>query len=69
MPKFKKGDKVRQIMPAPVTGKVDYFTVDQETGSVQIRITRKDADGNKHRTYFMEHELELDPDVAASVQE
>lgn len=63
MAKFKKGDKVRQIMPPPVTGTIDFFNVDQETGELQIRITRKDAEGNKHRTYFKENELELDPDA------
>ena len=35
MSAFKKGDAVRQVMPAPFEGVVAGFDVDQETGAVQ----------------------------------
>lgn len=69
MAKFKKGDRVRQIMPAPFTGKIDNFTVDQETGNVQIRVTNKDENGDKNRRFFLEDQLELDPDAPAPAEQ
>lgn len=62
MAKFKKGDVVRQVMPPPVTGTVVGYSVDQETGDVQVRIewSEKDADGVDHvvSRYFTDAELE-----------
>ena len=55
---FEKGTKVRQIMPKPVEGEVDMYTVDQNTGKVQVHVTWADANGDTHGTYFFAHELE-----------
>jgi len=61
---FKKGDAVRQITPAPVTGNVAAFSVDQETGDVQYLVEWLDADGATQSRYFNDEQLEAAP-VAA----
>lgn len=60
MAQFKKGDTVRQIMPAPIVGTVQRYDVDQETGDVQILVVWPDADGDGHEEsrYFREDQLE-----------
>ena len=60
MAKFKKGDAVRQVMPAPIVGVVERYDVDQETGDVQILVTSPDVDGdgNAESRYFKEDQLE-----------
>lgn len=58
MAKFRKGDKVRQIMPAPVEGTIVGFSVDQETGDVQVQLAWTDEHGNAQGTFLFEHELE-----------
>lgn len=44
--KIKKGDTVRQIMPAPVVGVVTEYNVCQETGDVQVKVEWPDQDGD-----------------------
>jgi len=56
--KFKKGDQVQQVMPAPVSGTVDGFMVDQETGDLLVHVV--DASGETPR-YFKEEELQAVP--------
>lgn len=53
---FKKGDKVRQKMPPPIEGTVLSYTVDQETGDVQMHVVWGTND--EHASYFKENELE-----------
>jgi hypothetical protein len=62
---FKKGDNVAQIVAPPVTGQVQGFSVDQETGAVQILVGWTDGDGNAHARYFNDGEIEAaqQPDV------
>ena len=45
---IKKGDTVRQIMPAPVVGVVTEYNICQETGAVQVKVEWPDADGDGH---------------------
>lgn len=54
---FTKGQKVSQIVPAPIVGEVVGFSVDQETGTVQIKVEWSDADGGKHERFFAEGEV------------
>ncbi len=58
MAKFKKGDTVRQKMSAPIVGTVGGYSVDGETGDVQILVQWTDADGNMESTYFTEDQVE-----------
>lgn len=57
MAKFKKGDAVKQVMPAPITGTVADFSVDRETGDVQILVEWSDQTGTQS-TYFTEDQIE-----------
>lgn len=38
MSKFVKGDLVTQVRPAPVTGRVAGFSLDQTTGEVYVKV-------------------------------
>lgn len=55
---FAKGKKVTQILPPPIQGTVDGFSIDQESGEVTVRVSYEDADGNQHERYFKESELQ-----------
>mgnify|MGYP000458704570 CR=1 FL=1 len=56
---FKKGDTVRQVVPAPIEGTVAAFSVDQETGAVQVLVEYPHAeDGSTSSRYFDAGELE-----------
>lgn len=57
MAKFKKGDAVAQVLPAPIVGTVDGFSLCQETGEVMPKVVWSDADGVQHERYFREDEL------------
>lgn len=46
MAQIKKGDMVRQILPAPITGVVERFEVDQNTGDLQVMVVWPDTDGD-----------------------
>lgn len=59
MTQFKKGDAVKQIMPAPITGIVDRFAFDATTGDVDVVVQRTDAEGHVHETVFGANEIEL----------
>lgn len=64
--KFTKGDEVVQILPAPITGTVAGFDVDQETGARLVRVEWADADGHAHAKYFREDEIGKSEAVAAA---
>jgi len=54
--KFKMGDAVRQVMPAPMAGPVvEAIIVDSD---VQYRIECTDADGNVTSKWFTEDQIE-----------
>ena len=54
---FKKGDKVSQVLSAPIEGEVAGFALCQETGEVHVKVEYKDADGNVHERHFKQDEL------------
>ena len=53
---FKTGSKVRQVLPAPIVGTVEGFSLDQTTGDICALVKWTDADG-EHSRYFTEAEL------------
>lgn len=59
--KFKNGDLVSQVLPAPVTGTVVGFSLDQTNGDVHIKVESTDGDGNVLTRDFLESDLELVP--------
>lgn len=66
MSKFAKGDAVAQVLPAPVTGTVAGFDVDQETGARLVRVEWVCDEGHQHAKYFREEELAKSEAVAAA---
>lgn len=62
--RFKRGDKIRQIMPPPIRGRVDDFAVDRATGDVMIHISYETTEPGgvavTHSRYFSEDQLESD---------
>ena len=53
---FSKGDKVTQVLPAPIAGTVEGFALDQTTGTVTVLVSYTEA-GKAHKRYFKESEL------------
>ena len=54
--KFTKGTVVHQVVTV-VSGTVQSYSVDQETGDVQYFVEWQDAAGVVHSRYFTESEL------------
>ena len=54
---FNKGQKVVQVLPAPIEGTVTGFALDQENGEVIVQVTSVDADGEEHTRYFRQSEV------------
>jgi hypothetical protein len=48
---FKRGDKVVQIVPAPIEGEVAGFSLDQDTGEVIVLVAYTDA-------YFQQSQID-----------
>lgn len=65
MSTFKKGDAVRQKMPAPIRGVVAGFHADQETGALQVCVEFGEGDGAGKR-YFDAEQLEAVPTEPAA---
>lgn len=63
MANFKKGDAVRQVMPAPIVGQVAGFHADQETGALQVCVEYHDGESARVR-YFDADQIEAVPEVA-----
>ena len=61
MAQIKKGDVVRQIMPAPVEGVVTEYNICQETGTVQVKVEWPDTDGDgiPQSRFFKVDEVEV----------
>jgi hypothetical protein len=55
---FKKGAKVRQVIPAAIEGTVEGFHADNETGDLQVLVVFTDATGELRTRYFEQHEVE-----------
>lgn len=56
MSKFAKGTQVQQVV-TPIVGTVADYSVDSETGKVQVGVEWEDAAGDLHKRFFAEHEL------------
>ena len=54
---FKKGDKVVQVQPAPISGTVTGFALCQETGEVTLAVEYPAGDGESHLRYFKQSEV------------
>ena len=61
MAKFKRGERVRQIMAPPIVGVVTDFAVDRESGEVQIQVDWLNEAGHTESTFFTTDQIELDP--------
>jgi hypothetical protein len=59
--KFPRGTVVRQIVQAPVEGTVEGFSVDIETGELQVLVQWTDASGEVHYRHFGETQIEAVP--------
>lgn len=60
MSQIKKGDTVRQILPAPIVGVVEEYVVCQQSGEVSVKVVWPDADGDgiEESRYFKLSEVE-----------
>jgi len=54
---FTKGQTVTQVLPAPISGEVAGFSLDQENGEVLVLVSYKDADGESQTRYFKQSDL------------
>ena len=63
--KFKRGQKVRQIMPAAKEGTVSRIMFDEMDGRFHYHIGVAAPDGTVHDHSFEEDALELHPDQPA----
>lgn len=63
MAKFKRGDKVTQVVPA-ISGEVVGYNIDQESGDVQYHVVWTDADQHEHSRFFKEDDIELSTPAA-----
>lgn len=62
-----KNSTVRQIMPAPIEGVVEQFSICQETGKPQVLVTTTLPDGHKEGRYFdLDAVEEIAPPPAAT---
>lgn len=57
MPKFTQGQEVSQVITAPITGTVEKFAFDENTGEIVFLVAYKDADGEDQARYFKETEI------------
>lgn len=56
---YPKGTQVRQVVPAPIEGTVDRFSVDQESGEVQYCVKWTDTAGIEQERFFKGSEIEV----------
>ena len=54
---FIKGQEVTQVLPAPITGVVEGFALDQNTGAVTVLVSSTDDSGEVHQRYFQQSEI------------
>lgn len=52
-----KGTTVQQILPAPITGTVERYDIDQETGEIQYLVRWTDENGDENEKFFKEGEI------------
>ena len=54
---FIKGQAVTQVLTSPITGIVEKFAFDENTGERTVLVAFKDANGNDQSRYFKETEI------------
>jgi hypothetical protein len=54
---FTQGQAVTQILPNPIQGTVEGFSLDQSNGEVLVLVVYKDEEGNSQSRYFKQSEL------------
>lgn len=52
--KFKNGDKVRQVVPAPIEGIVVRFSFDEASGDIGYVVRTTDESGDHERVFSAE---------------
>jgi len=57
--RFKVGQLVRQIMPAPIEGTVSSFKFDEVGGEIHVHVAVAAEDGTLHDRSFREDQLEI----------
>lgn len=57
MTSFIKGEKVVQVIPAPIEGEVLEFGFDPATGNVTVLVGYTDENGEEQQRYFQQSEL------------
>jgi len=57
MLKFTQGQEVSQIIAAPITGIIEKFAFDENTGEIVFLVSYKDVDGEDQQRYFKETEI------------
>lgn len=63
--KFKNGESVTQILPAPVVGVVSRFMFDETSGDISYVVASTDTDGTVHERVFSGADLEPMPAATA----
>ncbi len=56
--KFKNGDAVKQVIPAPIEGKVASFRFDENAGEISYIVEWTDAEGVVHQRSFTDDQIE-----------
>ena len=56
--KFKNGESVTQILPAPIVGVVSRFVFDETTGDISYVVASSDAEGTIHERVFVGTDLQ-----------
>jgi hypothetical protein len=56
--KFKNGDSVVQVMPAPISGVVARFVFDEISGEISYVVNSVDSDGVAHERVFSANDLQ-----------
>lgn len=54
---FTNGQKVTQVLHAPIEGTVAGFGFDPVTGTVTVLVNYTDSEGNEQQRYFQQSEL------------
>ena len=54
---FIQNQNVTQILPNPIQGKVEGFSLDQSNGEVLVLVSYADEEGNVQTRYFKQSEL------------
>jgi len=58
MTAFTQGQKVTQVLPAPITGTVEKFSFDENTAEITVLVSYQDAEGNDQQRYFKQSEIQ-----------